>query len=87
MFSGPRFSKGAWLKAQIPMWQCVLVAINTPELVKEFDRLKGTNLSQVGSELELAVDESTGRLEHDFNEFVEFVRDVIYERVKGEEGE
>lgn len=66
---------------EIPMWQCVIVAFNKPELVKEFDRLKGTNLSQVGHPLDLMIDESTGRLEHDFNEFVEFVRDVIYERV------
>lgn len=68
------------MTTKIPMWRCVLVAINTPELVKGFDRLRGTNLSQVGSELELAIDESSGRLEHDFNEFVEFVRDVIYEK-------
>jgi len=70
-------------KTEIPMWQCVLAAIREPELVKEFDRLKGTNLSQGGNPLALMIDESTGRLEHDFNEFVEFVRDVIYKRVNG----
>jgi len=69
---------------EIPMALCVLAAINEPELVKEFDRLKGTNLSQNGTPIELMIDESTGRLEHDFNEFVEFVRDVIYERVNAE---
>ena len=66
---------------ETPLWQCVIAAINEPELVKEFDRLKGTNLSQTGSPIEIMIDESTGRLKHDFNEFVEFVRDVIYERV------
>lgn len=71
--------------SEIPMWYCVLEATNTPELVKEFDRLKGTNLSQVGHSLNLMIDESSGRLEHDFNEFVGFVRDVIYERLNREE--
>lgn len=66
-----------------PMWLCVIAAINEPELVREFDRLKGTNLSRCGSPLDLLIDESTGRLEHDFAEFVEFVRTAIYERVKG----
>lgn len=66
---------------ETPMWLCMLAAINEPEMVKEFDRLRGTNLSQVGSPLDLMVDEQTGRLEGDFNKFVEFVRDCIYERV------
>jgi len=74
-------------RSETPMWLCVLEAINQPELVKEFDRLKGTNLSQVGRPLELMIDERTGRLKHDFNEFVEFVRDVIYDRVNGPEQE
>jgi len=66
---------------EIPLWLCVLAAINEPELVKEFDRLRGTNLSLAGKPIELLIDESTGRMEHDFEEFVEFVRDCIYERV------
>ena len=66
---------------EIPMWLCLIAAINEPEPVKEFDRLKGTNLSRRGSPLDLLIDESTGRLEHDFNEFVEFVRGDIYERI------
>jgi len=75
------------MKPEIPMWLCVIAAINEPELVKEFDRLKGTNLSQIGSPIELLIDETTGRLEHDFNEFIEFVRECIYERVNQEKDE
>ena len=63
------------------MWVCVVAAINEPKMVKQFDRLKGTNLRQAGRPIELLIDEHTGRLEHDFEEFVEFVRDVIYERM------
>ena len=69
------------MNERIPLWLCVVAAINEPELVKEFDRLKGTNLSQVGTPFELLIDAHTGPLEHDFNEFVEFVRDCIWERV------
>jgi len=73
------------MNERIPLWLCVLAAINERELVKEFDRLKGTNLSQAGRPIELLIDESTGRLEHDFSEFVEFVRDAIYERINADE--
>ena len=69
------------MRKEIPLWVCVLAAINEPELVKEFDRLRHTNLSQIGSPLDLLIDEQTGRLEADFNKFVEFVRDCIYERI------
>lgn len=63
------------------MWLCLLESIKNKELVKEFDRLRGTNLSQIGSPIDLIIDKSTGRLEHDFNLFVEFVRECIYERL------
>lgn len=51
------------------------------ELVREFDRLWGTNLMAKGSPIELMVDQGTGRLEHDLKLFIEFVREYIYDRL------
>jgi hypothetical protein len=60
--------------------QCLEAAIETPELIREFDRLNGTNLLQRGSGLELAIDKATGRLDHDMKLFCEFVWDDIFLR-------
>jgi len=46
------------------------------ELIANFDRLRGTNLSLCGSPLELAIDKASGRLEHDLMLFLEFVIDI-----------
>ncbi len=51
-------------------------ALANPEFVAEFDRLSGTNLSLVGSPLELQIDKSTGRLEHDVRKFLSFIGDL-----------
>ena len=53
----------------------VLCARNT-ELVREYDRLRGTNLSRRGTGLELMIDDATGRTEDDVRGFVEFCEDV-----------
>jgi hypothetical protein len=46
------------------------------ELLREFDRLRGTNLSLKGAPIDLAMDRATGRLEHDAGLFFEFVVDM-----------
>lgn len=62
---------------------CAFEAIRTPELVREFDRLYGCNLSGRGTNLlGLMIDESTGKLRSDFATFCQFVHDAIYTRVE-----
>jgi hypothetical protein len=58
----------------------VLLCLENEELVREFDRLRGTNLSLRGSGLDLEIDRATGRLEHDFRVFLDFCKD-LWERL------
>jgi len=62
--------------------ECIKEAAGMPDLVKEFDRLNGTNLSRKGSPLDLMIDDSTGRMSSDLGKFVEFVREFVYEPLK-----
>jgi hypothetical protein len=53
-------------------------------LVAEFDRLQGTNLSRQGTGLDLMIDDSSGRTDHDCKLFLEFCFDV-WQRLPSEE--
>ncbi len=55
-------------------------ALASPEFVAQFDRLRGTNLGQLGGPLDVMIDGASGRLESDFNAFVAFVLDVLWDR-------
>ena len=57
---------------------CVSHALANKELVSEFDRLQGTNLSNVGSPIVLAVDKASGRQSDDMQKFMSFVYKYIY---------
>jgi hypothetical protein len=60
----------------------VLVEVcNTPELVAQYDRIYGSNLSYHGSLLALQIDQACGRQESEFPAFVEWVKDVVWDRV------
>ncbi|HHX4059581.1 TPA: hypothetical protein ACU967_006141 [Burkholderia contaminans] len=63
--------------------RCLMEAAGTPELVAEFDRLSGCNLSAVGkgSPLQRAIDSATGRFDGDIRRFAEFVHDAVYSRL------
>lgn len=61
--------------------ECVIECIRTTDLVAEFDRLKGTNLSLRGTWLDLQIDLSCNRLEGDMAEFVKFVKEVVWDRM------
>jgi hypothetical protein len=69
---------------KISMVECLVVASGTPELVKEFDRLTGHNLSRNGSPLDLAIDDATGRTEDGAKDFINFVRECVFERIQKE---
>ena len=63
--------------------RCLALCAQHPELLTEFDRLTGSNLSQRGSLLDLEIDRATGRMDADFERFVEFVREFIWGTFKG----
>lgn len=67
--------------AKPTMIECLTVAANTTELVAEFDRLTGHNLSRNGSPFYLAIDDASGRTEAGAKEFIDFVRDCIFDRL------
>lgn len=73
------------LMAQIPLdpffFECLKRAAANRELVEQFDRLRGTNLSLKGSPIERMIDSATGKLDDDLGKFVDFVREYIYERL------
>lgn len=60
---------------------CLKCAASNKELVTEFDRLTGHNLSRAGSGFELLIDDATGRTEVACKEFIEFVEECIYYRL------
>lgn len=61
--------------------RCLRAASGNSELVGNFDRLTGSNLLLRGNELELAIDQASGRLDADMGRFADFVRDTIYDRL------
>jgi hypothetical protein len=61
--------------------QCVHAAAENPELIREFDRLYGTNLSLRGSPIEIMIDEASGKLNSDLQQFCEFVWDCVFIRL------
>lgn len=63
---------------------CLDEAVATPELIEQFDRLKGTSLSGGRSPIEQMVDRATGKLAEDAAEFSAFVHDCVYLRLPDE---
>lgn len=63
----------------------VNTCLGNRELLIEFDRLRGTNLSEIGcaSPINSMIDEATGRNEDSMAKFVEFVYDAIWCRCEG----
>ena len=63
---------------------CCRESFANRELLAEFDRLRGTNLSLRGTAFELQIDFASGRFEGEMEKFVEFVRDCIWFRIDGD---
>jgi hypothetical protein len=59
---------------------CIEYCLGQPELLIQFDRLRGTHLSRMGgrSPLDAAIDEVSGRDEEAMQLFIAFVADAIY---------
>lgn len=60
---------------------CLFAAASDPDLVFNYDRLLGANLSLRGSPLDLMVDLSSGRQEVELAGFVAFVKDFVWDRL------
>lgn len=56
----------------------ILEAARCRELVAEYDRLTGSNLSRRGDGLELAIDDASGRTDAEIKAFVAFVVEAIW---------
>lgn len=63
---------------------CLREAIETPELVANFDRLYGASLTAKRSPIEEMVDAATGKQEDDMRAFVGFVHEGVYLRLPSE---
>ena len=63
--------------------EAVRTCLGTPELVSEYDRLRGSNLSRKGTGLDLLIDDSTGRTQEEMGEFVQFVWDAVWTPLVG----
>lgn len=62
--------------------ECVMECAGNSELVAEFDRLSGSNLSLKGAKIELMIDEATGRLNAELAMFVSFVYERVWTRIE-----
>jgi hypothetical protein len=51
-------------------------AVANKEMIAEFDRLKGHNLSRIGVPIALMIDDATGRTEQALDDFTDFVWDL-----------
>lgn len=60
------------------------VITNNPEILSEFDRLRGTNLCMRGTSLDIQIDLMSGRLEHDAKLFAEFLKECVWDRLPKE---
>lgn len=56
----------------------VRICAENRQLIAEFDRLTGANLSMKGTPINLMIDDATGKLQHDVAQFVDFVHDYVW---------
>ena len=69
----------------ITLHDCIMKAAENKELIAQYDRLNGTNLSLNGSVIDLMVDKSSGRQKSEIEGFIKFVHDVIYTPIAKEQ--
>jgi hypothetical protein len=60
---------------------CIAAALDTPELIAQFDRLWGANLMRKGLPIELAIDDACGRTDYDCRRFLNFLWEYVFTRV------
>jgi len=62
-----------------PFALCLLMAVNTPEFIQNWERLRGIKLPK--NHLEQLIDDATGASDKWAQLFVQDVRELIYERL------
>ena len=74
------------MKGAITFWECVIVALEFPGFVKEFDRLFECSLSKVGrgAPINQMVDEATGFYIPQMALFVAFIYETTWTRLAPE---
>jgi hypothetical protein len=61
-------------------------AATNKDLLREYDRLSGTNLALRGTPLDIQIDLATGRIEAEIPAFVEFLYEAIWLPLLAQEG-
>lgn len=64
----------------MPLAQWLGICVHSDEIIAQYDRLKGTNLSRKGSGLSILIDDTTGKYDSDAKAFLDFCVS-IYPRV------
>lgn len=54
----------------------VMFCFAHPNLVEAYDKLMGTNIAGMGTDLERAIDQATGRADDEYRGFIEFCLDM-----------
>ena len=71
------------MKQQVTFAEFVFLCAENKELVREFDRLTGFNLSMNGTGVDLMIDRATGRTAEGLEAFVAFVHEFVWLPVTG----
>lgn len=64
--------------------ECLLECAGNTELLKQFDRLHGSNLSNDAAPINTMIDKSTGLYDLHLADFANFVYDVVWRRLPDE---
>lgn len=70
--------------ARSEYWKCVNAALESYDLVEQFDRLHKTDLLGKASSIEREIDRVTGKQESDVLQFLIFVHECVYSRIPPE---
>jgi hypothetical protein len=64
--------------------KCLMFSAGQKELIEQFDRLTGYNLSLKGSPIVIQIDKATGFQEQGMKEFIQFVYNFVYLPLKND---
>ena len=72
------------MKRQVTFAEFVFLCAEDKGLVREFDRLTGSNLSMIGTGLDLMIDRATGRTAEGLEQFIAFVHEFVWLPITGD---
>lgn len=64
----------------ISFLECLKECASNRELISNYDRLRGTNLSLKGTPIELSIDMASGRIEKEMHDFIDFCWEYVFLR-------